>query len=233
MDIINGQCVRLTKGDFTTKKIYDNDPVAVAKRFEDIGVRRLHMVDLDGARIKKVKNISVLEDVAGQTNLSIDFGGGVQSNEDIRRVFNAGAAQITAGSVSIKNPSLVESWLQKYGKEKIILGADIKDKMIAISGWQEATSLDIDQYIQDNIKKGFKYVICTDISRDGMLEGPAIDLYSELKGRYTPIYLIASGGVGKIDDIERLADSGVDAAIIGKALYEGRIELKELKPYLC
>ncbi len=233
MDIIDGQCVRLTKGDFDTKKVYDNDPVSVAQRFEDSGVQRLHMVDLDGAKNKKVINLAVLEKVANKTNLDIDFGGGVQTNEDIRRVFDSGAGQVTAGSVAVKDPQLVNSWLSRYGSEKIILGADVRDRMIAISGWQEETSLKIDNFLEDHLEQGFKYVICTDISRDGVLIGPALDLYQELKSKFNSIYLIASGGVGGIDDLGRLADIGVDGVIIGKALYEGRIKLEELKPFLC
>jgi len=233
MDIIEGQCVRLTKGDFDTKKVYDNDPVAVAKRFEDHGVSRLHMVDLDGAKNKKVINSAVLEAVANQTNLQIDFGGGVQSDEDIQKVFDSGAQQVTAGSISVKDPEIVQSWVHKYGSEKIILGADVKDKKIAISGWQEKTSLNIDDFIEERLSLGFKYVICTDISRDGVLEGPAIKLYNDLKKRFNAIFLIASGGVGNVDDLNRLAKIGADGVIIGKALYEGRIKLEELKPFLC
>jgi phosphoribosylformimino-5-aminoimidazole carboxamide ribotide isomerase len=233
MDIIDGQCVRLTKGDFDTKKVYDNDPVAVAQRFEDIGVKRLHMVDLDGARTKQVVNQAVLEEVANKTGLEIDFGGGVQSDEDIRIVFDCGAKQVTAGSVSVKNPQIVKSWLDKYEIEKIILGADVKERMIAISGWQEKTNLNIEDFLENHVRQGFKYVICTDISRDGVLEGPAIELYEELKSKFSSIYLIASGGVGVIDDLSRLADMGADGVIIGKALYEGRIKLEELKPFLC
>jgi phosphoribosylformimino-5-aminoimidazole carboxamide ribotide isomerase len=233
MDIIDGQCVRLTKGDFGTKKVYDNNPVSVAKRFEDSGVKRLHMVDLDGARVKRVVNHRVLEAVAGNTDLEIDFGGGVQSDVDIQLVFNSGAQQVTAGSVSVKDPQLVQSWLDTYGSEKIILGADVKNKMIAISGWQEATNLKLDDYLSEHLDQGFKYVICTDISRDGVLNGPAVALYRELKNKYKSIYLIASGGVGDFDDLSRLADVGVNGVIIGKALYEGRIKLEELKPFLC
>jgi len=233
MDIIDGQCVRLTKGDYNTKKVYDNDPVAVAQRFEDIGVKRLHMVDLDGARTKRVVNQAVLEAVANKTDLDIDFGGGVQSDEDIRIVFDCGAKQVTAGSVSVKDPQLVESWLDRYGSEKLILGADVKERKIAISGWQEETSLMIKSFLKEHLARGFKYVICTDISRDGVLEGPAIKLYEELKNEFSSIYLIASGGVGVVDDLSRLADIGADGVIIGKALYEGRIKLEELKPFLC
>ncbi len=233
MDIIEGQCVRLTKGDFDTKKVYDNDPVAVAQRFEDIGVKRLHMVDLDGARTKRVVNQAVLEAVANKTDLEIDFGGGVQSEEDIRIVFDCGALQVTAGSVCVKDPQLVESWLDRYGSEKLILGADVKERKIAISGWQEETSLMIESFLEKHLARGFKYVICTDISRDGVLGGSATELYRDLKNKFNSMYLIASGGVGTVDDLVRLADIGVDGVIIGKALYEGRIKLEELKPFLC
>jgi phosphoribosylformimino-5-aminoimidazole carboxamide ribotide isomerase len=233
MDIIEGKCVRLTRGDFSSKKIYNSDPLAVARQFEDSGIKRLHLVDLDGTRQKKIVNHTVLNTVAGQTSLQVDFGGGVQSDADIRIAFENGAHQITAGSVTINNPSLVQAWLKTYGYEKIILGADVKDNKIAVSGWQESTNLRLDNFLRGQLQKGFKYVICTDIARDGVLEGPATDLYRRLKKDHTAMILIASGGVGSIADLKSLAEAGVDGVIIGKALYEGRIKLEELKSFLC
>jgi phosphoribosylformimino-5-aminoimidazole carboxamide ribotide isomerase len=233
MDIIGGKCVRLTRGDFDTKKVYDNDPLAVAKRFEDIGVQRLHMVDLDGARQKHVVNHDVLEKVAANTSLMIDFGGGLQSENDICIAFDSGANQITAGSIAVKNKSMVKSWLEKYGVEKIILGADVSNHKIVISGWQEQTDIDIESFLREQMVFGFKYAICTDVSRDGVLQGPAIGLYRSLTDKLPDLQLIASGGVSKIDDLVLLSDSGVSGVIIGKALYEGHIKLEELKPFLC
>jgi phosphoribosylformimino-5-aminoimidazole carboxamide ribotide isomerase len=233
MDIIGGKCVRLTRGDFDTKKVYDNDPLAVAKSFEDNGVQRLHMVDLDGARQKHVVNHDVLEKVAANTSLTIDFGGGIQSEKDIRMAFDGGANQITAGSVAVKNKSLVKSWLGRYGEEKIILGADVSNHKIVISGWQEETEIDIESFLTEQMAFGFKYVICTDVSRDGVLQGPAVSLYRALTDKFPKLHLIASGGVSKIDDLVLLSESGVSGVIIGKALYEGHIKLEELKPFLC
>ncbi len=233
MDIIGGKCVRLTRGDFDTKKVYDNDPLAVAKRFEDIGVKHLHMVDLDGARRKRIVNHDVLEKVAAHTSLKIDFGGGIQSENDIRVAFDSGAKQITAGSIAVKNKPMVKSWLDRYGAEKIILGADVSNHKIVISGWQEQTDINIESFLDEQMALGFKYAICTDVSRDGVLQGPAVSLYRALTDKFPELQLIASGGVSKIDDLVLLGESGVSGVIIGKALYEGYIKLEELRPFLC
>jgi phosphoribosylformimino-5-aminoimidazole carboxamide ribotide isomerase len=233
MDIIEGKCVRLTRGDFSTRKIYNDDPLAVAREFESAGIKRLHMVDLDGARQQQIINYEVLDKVAGGTSLQIDFGGGVRSGKDIRIAFEHGARQVTAGSVAVKDPALVDAWLTSFGGEKIILGADVMDNKIAVSGWQEDSGIGLDDFIRDHLQRGLKYVICTDISRDGVLRGPATDLYSRLKKDYPELYLIASGGVSRIADISVLAEKKVDGVIIGKALYEGNIKLEELRPFLC
>ncbi len=228
IDIIGGKCVRLTKGDYAQMKVYNEDPLEVAKMFEDHGFRRLHLVDLDGAKEKKVINYNVLEKVAGKTGLFVDFGGGVQSDEDIRIAFDCGARQITGGSIAVKNPGLFDAWLKKYGAEKIILGADVKDKKIAVSGWQEKSELHLFDFLEQYLEKEIKYVISTDVSKDGMLKGPAFDLYKEMSERYEQLNIIASGGVSELSDVEKLAEQEVYGVIIGKAIYEGRIDLKEL-----
>ncbi len=233
IDIIDGKCVRLTKGDFDSKKIYYEDPLEAALQFEQAGVKRLHMVDLDGARQKKIINWKVLENVSGQTNLQIDFGGGIQSDEDIQTAFDCGASQITAGSAALKDKSLVLGWLKKYGAEKIILGADVKDGKIAVSGWQEVSQRTLTEFLKEYLDEGFRQVISTDVSKDGALQGPAFEMYHKTKEEFPELYLIASGGVSKIDDVKKLDEMGIDGVIIGKAIYEGKIELKELKPYLC
>ena len=228
IDIIGGKCVRLTKGDYAQMKVYNEDPLEVAKMFEDHGFKRLHLVDLDGAKEKKVINYNVLEKVAGKTSLFVDFGGGVQSDEDIRIAFDCGAKQITGGSIAVKNPELFDTWLKKYGTEKIILGADVKDKKIAVSGWQEKSELHLFDFLEQYLEKDIKYVISTDVSKDGMLKGPAFDLYKEMSERYDQLNIIASGGVSEMKDVEELAKQEVYGVIIGKAIYEGRIDLKEL-----
>jgi len=233
IDIIDGKSVRLSKGDFATQKVYYENPLDVAKLFEDAGVRRLHLVDLDGARSKQVVNWKVLERIASQTNLVIDFGGGVQSDDDLRIVFEGGAAMVTAGSIAVKNPDKVRAWLQQYGGGKIILGADVHGRQIAIHGWQEASNVDLFDFLENYRKAGARQVICTDVSKDGMLAGPAFELYREIKAKQPDYYLIASGGVSKMEDVERLNDDGIDAVIIGKAIYEGRIHLADLEGFLC
>ncbi len=232
IDIIDGKCVRLSEGDFNTKKVYYNDPLDVAKMFEDNGVQFLHMVDLDGARQKRVINYKVLERVANATNLTIDFGGGVQSDEDINIAFECGAQAITAGSVMVKDEHLAFQWLDKYGADKIILGADVKDGAIAVSGWQEKSELELIPFLEKQTKQGFKSVICTDVSKDGLLKGPAFELYDEIKEAFPDLFLVASGGVSKMDDIEKLNEHAIDAVIVGKAIYEGNILLKDLEPFL-
>jgi len=233
IDIINGQCVRLTKGEFDSKKVYFEDPLAAAMQFEQAGIKRLHMVDLDGARQKKIVNWKVLENVSSRTNLVIDFGGGIQSDEDIQTAFDCGAEQITAGSIAVKNKSLVIGWLKKYGAEKIILGADVKDNKIAVSGWQEVSQRTLTEFLKEYYGEGFRRVISTDVSKDGVLQGPAFEMYRETKEEFPELYLIASGGVSKIEDVKILDEMGIDGVIIGKAIYEGKVKLEELKPYLC
>lgn len=232
IDIIDGKCVRLTQGDFHQKKEYHNNPLEIAKRFEDAGVKRLHLVDLDGAKQKKIVNLKVLELIASNTDLFIDFGGGIQSEEDIKKAFGAGASQVTGGSVAIKNPKLFESWLENFGHEQIILGADVIDKHIAVGGWQEKTAVHIHKFLEGYLQKSIKYVICTDINKDGLLQGPAFNLYSEILNYYPEISLIASGGVSTLQDVHELDKIGVEGVIIGKALYEGNITLDELQIYL-
>ncbi len=228
IDIIDGRCVRLTKGDYKTKKIYNNNPVEVAKAFEDAGIQFIHVVDLDGAKANKIVNYEVLEQIATKTNLCIDFGGGLKSDNDLRIAFESGANQITGGSVAVKNPEKFEQWLIKYGQDKIILGADCRDETIAISGWQEESDMKVIPFIQNYTVKGIKFVICTDISKDGMLKGPAIELYKKILKKNSTISLIASGGISSLDDLQQLKAIGCEAAIVGKAIYENKISLKEL-----
>jgi phosphoribosylformimino-5-aminoimidazole carboxamide ribotide isomerase len=228
IDIIDGKCVRLTQGDYTQKKIYDDNPVEVAKRYEDHGFSHLHVVDLDGARSKHVVNIEVLGEITRTTDLHVDFGGGVKSTQDIEQVFEAGASMVTGGSIAVKDPEVFEQWIDLYGPEKIILGADVKDRNIAVGGWVETSEEDIIGFIDHYEKLSIKYIICTDISRDGVLNGPAVELYKELLNAFPGINLIASGGVGSLKDVEELAGTGVWGVIIGKAIYEGRIQLDDL-----
>ena len=228
IDIIDGKCVRLSQGDYNIKKVYNENPLEVAKMFEDAGIKRLHLVDLDGAKAKKIINHTVLEDIATHTSLIIDFGGGVQSDEDIKIAFNSGAKMVTGGSIAVKDSDLFSSWIKKYGHDTIILGADAKDKKIAVSGWQESTSLDLFDFIANYKKQEITKVICTDITRDGMLQGPSIDLYKEILERFPDLHLIASGGVSNFQDILDLEKAGIPAVILGKAIYENRITLKEL-----
>ncbi|WP_369994673.1 1-(5-phosphoribosyl)-5-[(5-phosphoribosylamino)methylideneamino]imidazole-4-carboxamide isomerase [Winogradskyella sp.] len=238
IDIIEGKCVRLTKGDYSTTKMYNENPLEVAKQFEDAGIEYLHMVDLEGAKADHVVNYKVLEKVATKTNLKIDFGGGLKSDDDVFTAFNSGARQITGGSIAVKNTDTFLRWINKYGTQKIILGADCKNEKIAISGWLEESSLEVVPFIQDYQKNGIQYVVCTDISKDGMLQGPSVDLYKKIINQFTngsvdqSVKLIASGGVTTIEDVEVLADIGCDGVIIGKAIYENRISLKELERFL-
>jgi phosphoribosylformimino-5-aminoimidazole carboxamide ribotide isomerase len=227
LDILGGKCVRLTRGDFSTKKIYNEDPVEVAKEIGDSGIKYLHIVDLDGAKNKKIENLSIIEKIAGSTTLKIDFGGGIRSEEDLRLVFNAGAEQVTAGSIAVTHPELFLSWLNEFGADKLILGADHKNGKVSTSGWLESSDRDLISFLTGYKSKGVKYVICTDIDRDGMLNGPSVELYGEILHR-VEINLIASGGVSSIEDIEKIRETGCEGVIIGKAFYEGRITLKEL-----
>jgi len=231
IDIIDGKCVRLTNGDYSTKKIYNENPLEVAKTFEGIGIQYLHLVDLDGAKAEHIVNYKVLEQITSKTNLKIDFGGGLKSDEDLHIAFNSGAKQITGGSIAVKKPEVLEKWLSKYGGIKIILGADCKNEKIAVNGWQEESDIDVIPFIKSYEDKGLKYVICTDIAKDGMLEGPSFELYKRIIKESRDIKLIASGGVTSIDDLNALEDIGCEAAIIGKAIYEGHIRLSDLEIY--
>ncbi|RDC63081.1 1-(5-phosphoribosyl)-5-[(5-phosphoribosylamino)methylideneamino]imidazole-4-carboxamide isomerase [Adhaeribacter pallidiroseus] len=233
IDIINGQCVRLTEGDFAQQKTYASNPVEVAKQFEGVGLTRLHLVDLDGARAKEPKNLAVLEAIATQTNLTIDFGGGIQNDIAIQQAFNAGAHQITAGSIAVREPGKVQEWLVKYGAEKIIIGADFRDNYIAINAWADQSTVLLTDFIDQYVTVGAKTFICTDVSKDGKLQGPATATYAELVRSTPRAAFIASGGVTTIQDLEELDAGGVTAAIIGKAIYEGTIALADLNRFVC
>ena len=228
IDIIDGKCVRLSQGDYNQKKVYNEDPLEVAKLFEDYGIRRLHLVDLDGAKANRIINYNVLERIASSTYLIIDFGGGLKSDKDLQIAFDSGATMVTGGSIAIKNPDIFKSWIDKYGNESIILGADCRDNRIAVSGWAESTEEDIFSYIADWRKQGIVKIICTDISKDGMLEGTNVELYRKIKENDPEIYLIASGGISCMNDIDLLEEANIPGVILGKAIYEGKINIKEL-----
>ncbi|MEZ4900406.1 MAG: 1-(5-phosphoribosyl)-5-[(5-phosphoribosylamino)methylideneamino]imidazole-4-carboxamide isomerase [Spirosomataceae bacterium] len=228
IDLIEGKCVRLTQGDYGQKTIYNENPLEVAKQFEDVGLTRLHLVDLDGAKAKKVINWKVLERIAAQTKLHIDFGGGVQSDEDLRMVFESGAQQVTGGSIAVKKPDVFEKWLTTYGGDSIILGADARNERVAVSGWEEGTSLWVYDFVEKWVERGAKYAISTDVAKDGLLQGPSFDLYKNLQERTPTLKIIASGGVGNLGDIEKLAEMNLFGVIVGKAIYEGRITLTDL-----
>lgn len=231
IDIINGKCVRLSKGDYSTQKIYNETPLEVAKAFEDHGIQNLHLVDLDGAKSMHIVNYKVLEEIATKTRLNIDFGGGLKTNEDLRIAFESGAKQITGGSIAVKDPSTFVDWVQHFGADKIILGADVKGELIATNGWQETSEQSLFTFLAHYQKKGIKNVICTDISKDGMLEGPSFDLYEKIIAE-TQLNLIASGGISCFDELPRLAKMGCNGTIIGKAIYEHRISLKQLENFI-
>ena len=228
IDIIDGKCVRLTQGDYAQKKIYNEHPLEVARQFEDAGLQRLHLVDLDGARAGAVKNWKVLESLAGKTSLVIDFGGGIKITEDLDIVFNSGAALATIGSLAVKDPATFRQWLQEYGADRFFLGADVKNERIAVSGWLETTDKWIYDFIEEYIQNGIRQVFCTDVSKDGLLQGPSLELYRNIVGKFPQLHFIASGGVSGLDDVHRLEDIGCKGVIIGKAIYEGRITLQEL-----
>jgi phosphoribosylformimino-5-aminoimidazole carboxamide ribotide isomerase len=228
IDIINGKCVRLTKGDYAQQKIYNESPVEVAKEFEAAGIKRLHMVDLDGAKAGKIVNLKVLETVASQTNLIIDFGGGVKKITDVSDIINAGAAIVTIGSLAVKQPEILEEWLLEFGPDKFLIGADVLERKIKISGWLVDGGIDIDTFIGKMLALGVKNIFCTDISKDGAMEGPSIDLYKDIMDAHKEINLIASGGVSNFHDVIELKEIGCSGAIIGKAIYEGTVTLKEL-----
>ncbi|MDR0988898.1 MAG: 1-(5-phosphoribosyl)-5-[(5-phosphoribosylamino)methylideneamino]imidazole-4-carboxamide isomerase [Prevotellaceae bacterium] len=232
IDLINGKCVRLSQGDYHTQKVYNENPVEVAKALEAHGIRRLHVVDLDGAASHHVVNHRTLHALSTQTSLVIDFGGGVKSDEDLQIAFDNGAQMVTGGSIAVKDPERFCSWLKRYGAERIILGADVKERRIAVSGWKEESNCDLFPFLDNYIKRGVGQVICTDISRDGMLQGPSLELYGEVLRQHPKLHLIASGGVGSMNDIGELQRAGVPAVIFGKALYEGRITLEQLEQFI-
>lgn len=231
IDIIGGKCVRLTKGDYGQMKVYSDDPVKVAQDFEAAGIRRLHVVDLDGAKASHVVNIEVLRSITSATNLHVDFGGGVKTEADLEKVFQAGAKQVTAGSIAAKNPELVTSWIQTYGADKIILGADVLNGNVMVSGWQDSSELELFTYLKAYVAQGVEEVICTDISKDGVLGGPSFELYESILKTFPKLRLIASGGVSGMADIHQLEKMGLYGAIVGKAFYEGKITMDELKNY--
>ncbi|MFC0776105.1 1-(5-phosphoribosyl)-5-[(5-phosphoribosylamino)methylideneamino]imidazole-4-carboxamide isomerase [Terrimonas alba] len=231
IDIIDGKCVRLTQGDYEQKKIYNEHPLEVAKQFEGAGLQRLHLVDLDGAKQKAVKNWKVLEMIASKTGLVIDFGGGIATEKDVKVVFESGAAFATVGSMAVKNEAEFVKWLMIFGGEKFLLGADVKDKMIAIHGWLETTDKSIFNFIENYSKKGVSQVFCTDVSKDGKLEGPSVELYTEIIKKFPGLFFIASGGVANVNDLHTLKEIGCSGAIIGKAIYENRISLTDLKNF--
>jgi phosphoribosylformimino-5-aminoimidazole carboxamide ribotide isomerase len=232
IDIIDGKCVRLTQGDYDQKKIYNEHPLEVAKQFEDAGLQRLHLVDLDGARAGVVTNWKVLETIAGKTSLTIDFGGGIKKEEDVKVVFNSGAALATIGSLAVKDEAVFIQWLRRLGAEKFLLGADVKNEKIVVSGWQETTDIWVYDFIRKYIQHGVQQVFCTDVSKDGKLEGPSSDLYKNIVGEFPDLQFIASGGVTSVDDLNKLQEAGCKGVIIGKALYEKRISIKDLKQFI-
>jgi phosphoribosylformimino-5-aminoimidazole carboxamide ribotide isomerase len=231
IDIIEGKCVRLSKGKYSTKKIYNENPLDMAKTFEDCGFKYLHLVDLDGAKARKIINYKVLENLSSKTNLKIDFGGGLKSNNDLKIAFESGADQITGGSIALTNPELFKSWIDNYGQDKIILGADVKNENIAINAWDKISENKVEPFINKYLKYGIKYVICTDIDRDGMLNGPSFKLYEKIIKKNKVIKLIASGGVSKISDLPILSMLGCEGVIIGKAIYENKVSLKDLSNF--
>lgn len=232
IDIIDGKCVRLTQGDYSQKKIYNEHPLEVAKEFEDAGLRRLHLVDLDGAKSGSVKNWKVLEIISGKTSLIIDFGGGIKTEKDVQIVFDSGASLATVGSIAVKDEKEFIKWLLKFGADKFLLGADVKNEKIAVAGWQEITDIWIYDLIEKYIQHGISQLFCTDVSKDGKLEGPAIDLYKNIIEKFPSLFFIASGGVSSIKDLDHLQHAGCKGAIIGKAIYEGRIKMAELINFL-
>ena len=229
IDLIDGNCVRLTKGAYDTKKIYSTDPLEMAKRFEAAGFTRLHLVDLDGAKAGSVVNLAVLERICTQTSLNVDFGGGIKTETDLEKVLKAGAKQVTIGSLAVQQPELLKEWIKRYGAETFIIGADVKEGKIAISGWLETSSLELMDFIQTYYDLGIRHFLCTDISKDGMLQGPAFDLYNDIMQLFPDLQLIASGGVSGINDVQELKNNNIPAVVIGKAIYEGLISLRELK----
>ncbi|HNZ80337.1 MAG: 1-(5-phosphoribosyl)-5-[(5-phosphoribosylamino)methylideneamino]imidazole-4-carboxamide isomerase [Bacteroidales bacterium] len=233
IDLIDGKCVRLSQGDYGRRKVYSDSPLEVAKSFEAAGIRRLHLVDLDGAKAQHIVHHRILEQITSHTSLIVDFGGGLKTDEDLRIAFESGAQMVTGGSIAVKSPEAFENWINTYGPERIILGADVSEGKIAVSGWTERSELDLWSFLENYVQKGINKVICTDISRDGMLRGPALELYTQILAKYPELHLIASGGVSSLKDLDDLKAAGLPAAILGKAIYEGRIQLKDLSKYIC
>jgi phosphoribosylformimino-5-aminoimidazole carboxamide ribotide isomerase len=225
--------VRLSQGDYGRRKVYSDSPLEVAKSFEAAGIRRLHLVDLDGAKAQHIVHHRILEQITSHTSLIVDFGGGLKTDEDLRIAFESGAQMVTGGSIAVKSPEAFENWINTYGPERIILGADVSEGKIAVSGWTERSELDLWSFLENYVQKGINKVICTDISRDGMLRGPALELYTQILAKYPELHLIASGGVSSLKDLDDLKAAGLPAAILGKAIYEGRIQLKDLSKYIC
>lgn len=232
IDIIEGKCVRLTHGDFSRKTIYNENPLEVAKEFEHAGIRRLHLVDLDGAREGRVRNWKVLENVAGKTSLVVDFGGGINEEHDVQVVLNSGAAMATVGSIAVKQQEIFVSWIKKFGAANFLLGADVRKEKITVSGWLENTDIDVYDFIEKYIAEGVSQIFCTDVSKDGAMEGPSIELYKKIIERFPNLNFIASGGVSKMDDVVQLQEIGCKGVIIGKAIYEAKIRLSDLKQYI-
>lgn len=231
IDVMEGKCVRLTEGDYSKKTVYDAKPLEVALQFEDVGIKRLHVVDLDGAKQGAVRNWKVLEDIAAKTGLMIDFGGGIKSQEDVRIAFNSGAALVNVGSIAVKNETEFRNWLRIFGAQRFMLGADVRNEMIVIAGWREETQWRLTDFLEKNLAIGVQEVFCTDVSLDGKLQGPATPLYERILQRFPNLFLIASGGIRSLADVDELRVVGCKGAIIGKAFYEGRISIKELKAY--
>lgn len=232
IDIIDGKCVRLTQGDYSRKTVYNEDPVEIAKMFEDYGIKRLHTVDLDGAKSSHVINYKTIERIATATNLTIDFGGGIKSNSDIEIAFSSGAKLVTIGSIAVKRPELMIEWISNYGCERLILGADVKNGLISINGWKEEGNDELMPFIEKYIEHGINNVLCTDIARDGMLKGPSTDMYKKIMSSFPTLNLIASGGVSSVEDIYELNNAGIPSVVFGKAIYEGRITMKELSEFV-
>ncbi|MDR2562558.1 MAG: 1-(5-phosphoribosyl)-5-[(5-phosphoribosylamino)methylideneamino]imidazole-4-carboxamide isomerase [Prevotellaceae bacterium] len=233
MDLIDGRCVRLSQGDYSKKTIYSENPLEIATMYEAHGVQRLHLVDLDGAKAGKIINHRILEKIATRTSITIDFGGGLKGDDDLRIAFECGAQMVTGGSIAVKNPASFQKWIDRYGEQAIILGADCRKGKIAVAGWIEDTELEVASFIDSWRKRGISKVICTDIAKDGMMGGANLDLYREIIRSNPDIYLIASGGVGSVSDVERLAEANIPAVIVGKALYEGKISLQQIAKFLC
>lgn len=228
IDIIDGKCVRLTKGDYNQKTVYNDSPADVARQFEEMGFKRLHVVDLDGAKSKHIVNDHVLKAITDATNLKVDFGGGLKTDDDLKKAFEAGASMVTIGSIAVTKPELFLSWLEEYGADKLILGADVRNGKISINGWKEDSTEELLPFLKQYVDHGVKNVLCTEISKDGTLQGPAIELYRQIMDTYPTLHLIASGGVGSTDDIRNLNESGIPAVVFGKAFYEGKINIEEL-----